>query len=114
MATPEGQIQAAILAALRQLGYFAWRNPNAPVPIVRGSGTQRILVGFRRNSVTPGVPDIIGLMKPAGRAFAVECKAPGGKLSRDQEIFRDGWVKSGGLYIVGRSALQVITELRAA
>jgi hypothetical protein len=57
-----------------------------------------------------GVSDILGVQKGAGRFFAIEVKAPKGRLSLDQEAFLEAVRASGGLGIVARS----IEDVQAA
>lgn len=39
----------------------------------------------QRATITPGTPDLI-IQMPEGRALFIECKAKGGKLSKEQQI----------------------------
>lgn len=55
----------------------------------------------------PGAPDRIAVKD--GRCYAIECKAPRGKLSPHQEAFRGQWEDSGGIYIEARSIEDLIS-----
>lgn len=50
-----------------------------------------------------GVSDILGVQKGTGRFFALEVKAPKGRLSPDQEAFLHTVKALGGLALVAYS-----------
>lgn len=54
-----------------------------------------------------GSSDLIGIYKPTGRFFALELKAPQGKLEEEQALFLALIVKMGGFAAVARSMLEV-------
>jgi len=54
----------------------------------------------------PGIPDITCIT--GGKYIGIEVKSQGGKLSDNQEIFRDNLEMSGGIYIVARSVDDVM------
>jgi VRR-NUC domain len=75
----EGQLQAAVfqhLAVRATTGTFAFHCPNGGA---RSPIEAKILKG---QGVVPGVPDVIAIRQ--GEVFAVELKAPGGRLSPAQ------------------------------
>jgi hypothetical protein len=47
-----------------------------------------------------GQADILGIVSPSGRGLAIEVKMPGERLRPEQALWRDMWVKYGGIYIV--------------
>jgi hypothetical protein len=57
-----------------------------------------------------GVADIIGLLPPAGRFLAVECKSDRGRQSPAQKEFHAMTERSGGLYVLARG----VEDLRKA
>ena len=72
----------------------AWRNNTTGVYDPRAGK-------FRKFTGMKGVADILGLLPPAGRLLAVECKRPGGKTSEAQRAFLDAIEAAGGLAIAG-------------
>lgn len=50
-----------------------------------------------------GGPDVTGILGPHGRYLGIECKAPGGKQSKEQLAFQRMVVSLGGLYVVAYS-----------
>jgi len=101
MKTPEAAVLRACLDYLRLKGHFVFRVNNGAFETKRG--------GFVRCTDIPGVADIIGITK-YGLALAVETKSEKGKLSRNQEIFRDKWIERQGLYIVARKIEDLISQ----
>lgn len=79
-----------------------WRQ-NTGFAVIKGRG-----VRFG----TPGCADILGLIRPAGRFLAIECKAAvRGAQSEEQKTFQamiEGW---GGIYILARSLADVDAAL---
>lgn len=78
-ARPEDAIQRAVFQHLRQRGapgVFYWHTPNGGK---RKPIEAAILKGL---GVRAGVPDVIAIH--GGRIYALELKAPGGKLSSAQ------------------------------
>lgn len=61
-------------------------------------------------SAPNGTSDLIGSI--LGKPFAIEIKAARDRLSSDQILFRDQWVKSGGVYIVAREVEKCMEEIR--
>ena len=59
-----------------------------------------------------GSGDITGLL-PNGRYFSIEAKAPGKKLTPDQEIFRKEIVDNNGVYIWADSIGMFIKKFTA-
>jgi len=76
----EKEIQKTILDYLHLRGIFAWRNNTGAFRSVY-NGKER----FHRFG-TPGSGDILGLTKQ-GKFFSIEVKAPGNKVTPDQERF---------------------------
>lgn len=66
-------------------------------------GSIGAMVHFKRMGVRPGVADWLAF--PVGEPpIAIEVKRPkGGKMSENQEKFRDDWLESGGVWHVARS-----------
>jgi len=100
----ETEIQRAILDYLMYKGILCWRNQSIPVPIRRG----REIVGLRRaDPHTVGQPDIMALVRPKNALYGVlvgiEVKGAKGRLSPEQEAWRDKIVKAGGVWILARS-----------
>lgn len=56
---------------------------------------------------TPGAADIQGVLRPAGRFLAIECKSATGK-QREQQVKWQRMVEDhGGLYVIARSVADV-------
>lgn len=68
----------------------------------------------RASRIALGLPDLMVCWPARGEHWAHEVKREGGKLSPDQEKFRDTWIASGGKYIVGglHDAVAFIDEIR--
>lgn len=72
-------------------------------------------VKLKRMGVQPGVPDF-ALVLPSGRAAFIEVKREGGKLSREQLVFRGSCMGVGAFHAVARSvedAEEILREWRA-
>lgn len=78
---------------LKLSGFNVWRQNN-------GAVYDPIKKTFRRNSSTPGIPDIIGWKKDTGVFAAVEIKVGKDKLSKEQVNFANELQDSGGWYWV--------------
>jgi len=78
---------------LRLSGFNVWRQNNAAVY----DPTKKV---YRRNSSTPGIPDIIGYKKDTGVFVGVEIKVGRDKLSPAQLKFLMDLQKAGGWYWV--------------
>src|SRR6266567_4314279 len=76
---PESQVQHAVfqhLAVRAATGTFVFHCPN-------GGWRSKVEAGIMKSlGVMPGVPDVIAIRK--GEIFALELKAPGGRLSSAQ------------------------------
>ena len=99
---PEFQIEAQILAYLRSIGVWCWKNPTSGF---FDSKIQR----FRKHSspyAINGVSDILGLL-PSGRFLAIEVKSDTGKLSIHQKTFLEQINKNGGVAIMAKSVDEV-------
>lgn len=92
----ENDVVRSCLDYLQLRGVMAWRANN--------HGTyDQASKRFRSFRGRKGVADILGVLPPGGRLLAVECKAPGGKLSADQSAFLADVQARGGLPVVARS-----------
>lgn len=77
-------------------GFNVWRQNNGGVY----DPTKK---AFRRNSSTPGVPDVIGYDKKTGVFVCAEIKAGKDKLSIFQERFINDVIRAGGSAFVIRT-----------
>jgi hypothetical protein len=99
----ETAIKSSILLALGGMdGVLAW---NAPCGVFRAFDAPERVVRIG----PPGRADLLGVM--AGRAIAVEVKAPGGRLRPDQERWRDAFVAHGGLWVLAHSEAEAMEGL---
>ena len=95
---PTIKTNALTQAALRILiikGYNVWRNNNGGVYDAK-------FKGYRANSSTPGISDILGYHKHTGQIIACEIKAGKDKLSAAQTIFLNDVNNAGGIGVVVR------------
>jgi hypothetical protein len=100
--TAEGAVVKACLEYLKLRGAFVWRNNTGAL---KDKKDRPVFFG------KVGSSDIIGLL-PGGRFIAVECKAPGGRLSNHQIEFLTQIENMGGLAIIARSVEDVEKILR--
>lgn len=85
------------------------------INLIRSLGGKHYTLGTRRRKgdhqgtmQTPGIGDVYGFLPPPRArpddpwaAFWVECKAPGGRMSPDQEEFQAYCVKARAHHVVG-------------
>ena len=92
----ENDIQNQILDYLTyKRGIYFWRSNNVPI----FDPTKKIFRKMPKH--TPkGLPDITVIKD--GKYIAVEVKAKGKYLSKDQKIFKENIEKNGGTYILAR------------
>jgi len=94
----ESEIQAAIVKALRQLGFLVFHIPNQATH------------GLRRYSgMVSGAPDLIVLK--GGRVWFFEVKTGRGKQSYAQKVIEEAIISEGFIYAIVRSvddALKVL------
>lgn len=60
---------------------------------------------------TPGAADIQGILRPAGRFLAIECKSATGKQREEQAKWQRMVEEHGGLYVLARSLEDVDAAL---
>ncbi len=100
----------SILAYLRLMRFFHWKNNTGAVKI----GGRFVEFG------EPGMPDICMILPKSGRFVGIEVKRPlgprGGANGSEQTPEQIGMQKkieaNGGVYILARSVPDVITELQ--
>jgi hypothetical protein len=100
--TPESAVLARCLRYLEKAGIYHWRNSTGAVRIAPGR-----FIRFGK----VGSSDIEGIL-PGGRFFAVEVKAPGGRLSPEQKQFLAEIRDLGGLALVVRDWKEINSALR--
>lgn len=91
----EQDLVRACLQYLELKGIPAWRQ-NQGGMLASYGGKKR----FIRFAGIQGISDIIGLLPPAGRLIAVECKVGRNKPSEHQEAFLSQIKAAGGLAVV--------------
>jgi hypothetical protein len=101
----ESDLVRACLQLLRVRGVFAWRANSGALAVQRG-GRRRVY----RFAGARGLSDILGILPPAGRFLAVECKMPGRNLTADQRAFLDAIRAAGGVALL----ITDVGELQAA
>jgi hypothetical protein len=101
VARPEREIQREILRYfVGRPDVLIWRNNTGFGYTTAGSPVRFGLVGSA---------DLIGCY--AGRFLAIETKAPGGRLTKEQAAFRDAVQRTGGVWILARSVDDVAREV---
>jgi hypothetical protein len=96
----ESSVQHAIRLHLGQKDDLViWRNNTGQWKDENGN--------YIRYGLCPGSSDLIGLLTPSGRFFALEIKSPGGKTDKtraeQQRLFRDLINSKGGYAAVASS-----------
>lgn len=107
-ATPKTNTNALTKEAIRVFslcGFYCYRNNNGGIYDAKFGG-------YRRNSSTPGISDIIGYEKKTGKFLAVEIKVGADKLSPYQQRFLDGVASSGGYAYVVKTVDDLTEKLR--
>jgi len=99
----ERQVLAAILSAFKSVPWIHL--------IRRNVGLYFTADGRRVYHGTPGQADIYGFLRD-GKHVEIEVKRPGGKLSDDQERWREFCERFGMVYVVARSVGDVREALR--
>lgn len=61
-----------------------------------------------------GSADLVGLIRPSGRAFALEVKTPTGRLSAEQRAWHKAWSEAGGFVACVRSVEDALRALDEA
>jgi hypothetical protein len=106
MKTPEGEVVKACLEYLALRGIYAYRQNTGAAEYQDKKGKKRFV---RYGKL--GASDIVGLL-PGGRFIAVECKAPGGRLSDHQIKYLEDIERMGGLAVIARSVEDLEKILR--
>jgi hypothetical protein len=102
----EGDLVKACLNYLALRNIFAWRNNTGAYSATYNGKTRFTRFG------QPGSPDIIGMLRPYGRFFGVECKGPTGKQTELQKAFQCEMEQNGGVYILARNLDDVDNVLK--
>lgn len=98
--TPHTILVNECLLRLSALGCMVWRNQTGRARAL-DDPARIITFGLR------GSADILGVA-PGGRSLAVECKTGSGRQHGRQPDFQRAFVARGGLYILARSADDVV------
>lgn len=88
----ESTLQKTVAEVLRDHLLPTWQGTHFPAGEHRNARTGARLKSF---GLRPGWPDFI-LISPGGMFHALELKRPGGKLTVDQEVFRE-WCLTFGI-----------------
>ena len=99
---PEAAALAEVLQTLKHHPLVAWVER-------QNSGVARIGGRFVRFG-WPGCSDVLGQLKD-GRLLAVECKAPKGRATDEQEQFLSLVRRFGGVAFLARDCRDVLREL---
>ena len=98
--TPESAIVAECMLALSRAGALVQRNNSG---LLIGANGRRVRAAVK------GAADILACWR--GMFIAVECKTLTGEMSDYQICYRAAVEKSGGIYILARSAFAVVLVL---
>lgn len=98
MGAKENVVQRSVISRLKLLRVPHFRN-NTGVAWLKGAGGQQRPVAFGAR----GWPDIVAVL-PDGKFLGVECKSETGKQSPEQRDVQEMIDRSGGLYLLVRSA----------
>jgi hypothetical protein len=108
---PESVILAKVHQAMAATGRVVlWRNNSGALPAVGRAGK----VYPMRFGLGVGGADLVGLLKPHGRFFALEIKTATGKQTREQLAWANAVQAAGGFYRVVRSVEEALEALDAA
>lgn len=97
----ETALKAAILAALARIGVVAWNSPAGQIRARRGYV----------HLAPRGTADIVGYM-PDGRLVGLEVKLPNGRVSPEQEAWRERAARAGCVVAVVRSVAEAVDVVR--
>ncbi|MEK0430305.1 MAG: hypothetical protein RL139_109 [Gemmatimonadota bacterium] len=61
-----------------------------------------------------GGADLVGILRPSGRGFALEVKTHVGRLSPEQRAWGAAWTAAGGFYACVRSVEEALRALEEA
>lgn len=101
----ESEIQTRILLAYGNLLWLRISRMNTGKALIKG---RWVAFGL------PGLPDIVGIMLPNGRAVGIEVKTATGRQRDTQVSFQKVFERFGGLYILARSTDDVKAGFIAA
>lgn len=93
--SPEKQIEADIIKALRTLGFLVSKTSQP-----------------RASMMTPGIPDLYAAHPRWRLRLWIEVKAPKGRTSPQQDLWHAIERDSGGTVIIARSTSDLVTELQ--
>lgn len=96
-ATSTNDLTQLALRMFKMKGFKAWRQNNGGVYDAK-------IKGYRRNSSTPGISDVLGFHRQTGQFLACEIKTGKDTLSNEQIEFLNDVKLSGGIAIVVRSS----------
>lgn len=104
---PEAKLHRAIVQHVKLLSFndVLWLHP--PNAGIRSG----IEAGYLKSlGLLPGAADL--LFWRGGKSYAMEIKAPGGRLSPAQKEFAERFIEAGGAYTTVSNIEQAITVLR--
>jgi hypothetical protein len=81
-----------------------WHTPNGE------HRDPRTAAKFKAMGVKPGIPDLL-LLSPTDRLHCLEIKAHAGRLSEEQETFRQDRLAAGTPYVIARSIDEALAAL---
>ncbi len=106
MAVKETPLMRAIHDALVSTGdVLLWRNNTGQATF----GRARVRYGLGVGSA-----DLIGVLRPSGRAFAIEVKTSTGRMSPEQAAWHRAWTSAGGFVACVRSVEEALRALAEA
>lgn len=109
----ESDIQIAIVAALRECGFFVFSVPNEAAGKVRSKAGYGRLAKLKRMGLTAGVADLIAWLPVRGDVY-LEVKTPKGRQSEHQKAFEAECWANGKPYYVVRSPQEALQAMQKA
>lgn len=101
--TPEKDIQRAIV---RLLSAHGW------VVAVTDAGQAYVAGAWGGSRLPTGWPDLVAL-GPCGRVLLIECKAPKGRQSVEQQAMQAWCAAHGHVYVLARGVDDILQKLAA-
>jgi hypothetical protein len=95
--TPEQVIKTSICQYLELRRIFFWI-------VIQNPGR------YKSRHIKRGIPDLLGIFR--GKPLAIEVKAPGGRVSPEQEKFIEDFRREGGIAFTAKSVEEVEKQLK--
>lgn len=105
----EAEVTKEIRKLLNLLGIWHWKQWQGPMSQPKGVSD---ILGIYQDTVSRTCPHCkMPYLDMEVKPLAIEVKAPKGKLTRDQKFFSECWKLEKGIFILARSAWDVVVAL---